>query len=148
MKAAPAHPSAISPGATASGKWAKLRRSGGEYSRGRRSKYGNVRRLGYASGAEQARADELHLLAAAGAITELREQVVLEVQPPGCQRVTYRADFTYMENGRLVIEDVKAPATMTDVFRIKWKLSRWKHPDAVHRISMRRRGGGFVVQDE
>lgn len=36
--------------------------------------------------------------------------------------VKYIADFTYRENGQLVVEDVKSDATRTDAYKIKKKL--------------------------
>ena len=110
----------------------------------RQSKYGAVRTGGYDSRGEAARAAELRTLQEAGEISELREQVPVVVSPDGCKRITLRADFTYIENGREVVEDFKG--FETPEFKLKWKLLRWKRPEAVLRISRRARGG-FVVED-
>lgn len=108
-------------------------------------KYGAVRTGGYASQGEAARAHELRLLAAAGEISDLREQVPVVVSPDGCQRITLRADFVYLEDGREVIEDFKG--FETEAFKLKWKLLRWRRPDAILRISRAGRGGRFDVVD-
>ena len=113
-----------------------------------RTKFGARPTAGYASRAEAERAAELRLLARAGAIADLEEQPLLDVHPDGCRPIRYRADFRYREGGRVVVEDVKSPATMTDVFRLKWKLLAWKYPACVRRISLRRRAGGFEIRDE
>ena len=107
-------------------------------------KYGAIRTGGYDSRGEAARAATLRTLAAAGAITDLREQVPVVISPDGCKRITLRADFVYVEDGREVIEDFKG--FETEAFKLKWKLLRWKRPDAVLRISRQQRGG-FVVED-
>ena len=39
---------------------------------------------------------------------------------------TYIADFVYTENGKTVVEDVKSPATRTDVYKLKKKLMLYK----------------------
>ena len=45
--------------------------------------------------------------------------------------IQYVADFVYFdnENGRWTVEDVKSPATRTDVYRIKKKLFEAKYPE-------------------
>lgn len=56
---------------------------------------------------------------AAGLIFALRTQVRYWLHAKGGGRVTsYRADFTYVRNGRLVVEDVKSEHTA--------KMPRWK----------------------
>lgn len=69
----------------------------------------------------------LRLLERAGAISNLRRQVKYELIPPqaGERACTYIADFTYMEGGKLVVEDVKG--MKTDVYKIKRKLMLWVH---------------------
>lgn len=114
----------------------------------RRNKFGAVRTGGYHSRAEAYRAAELRALAAAGEITELREQVPLVVTPDGCHTRKLHVDFGYVENGVQVYEDTKSPATYTDVFSLKWVLAQWRYPDAVFRLSYQRRGGGFEIREE
>jgi len=46
--------------------------------------------------------------------------------------VEYEADFSYVENGREVVEDVKGAET--DVFKIKRKLFLLRYPDLDFRI--------------
>lgn len=67
-----------------------------------------------------------------GKISGLKCQEVFELIPS--QRidgkvveraVTYRADFTYQEDGNLVVEDVKG--FRTDVYKIKKKLMLYIH---------------------
>ena len=95
----------------------------------------------------------LKLLERAGQISDLKRQVKYELIPtqreestevykagpqkglpkPGAlleKPCTYVADFTYIENGQLVVEDVKG--MKTDAYKIKKKLMLW-----VHGISIR-----------
>lgn len=72
---------------------------------------------------------ELKLLEKNRMITGLERQVSFELIPKQVENgrvveraVKYIADFTYYENGKLVVEDVKSPATRTDVYKIKRKL--------------------------
>ena len=69
----------------------------------------------------------LRLLERAGAISDLKRQVKYELIPRiGDERpCNYIADFTYMENGKLVVEDVKG--VKTEVYKIKKKLMLWVH---------------------
>ena len=48
------------------------------------------------------------------------------------RKIEYVADFKYIENGRLIVEDVKG--LQTDVFKIKHKLFEKKYPDLELRI--------------
>lgn len=74
----------------------------------------------------------LRLLERAGKIKDLKRQVTFELIPKqdGERACTYVADFTYYEDGKLVVEDCKG--FKTDVYRIKKKLMLW-----VHGISIR-----------
>lgn len=63
---------------------------------------------------EARRCDELHLLLRAGAIADLQQQPQFWFIINGAQavhengrRVGYKGDFSYIEAGRLVVEDVK-----------------------------------------
>jgi len=114
----------------------------------KRSKYGAVRTGKYASKREAARAAELKLLAKAGKIRNLREQVVFELIPVQRNQltgkvleraVTWTADFVYeaeqevvwlvagapgpvgMEWGQ-VVEDAKGMRTQQYVIRRKLML--------------------------
>lgn len=100
------------------------------------SKYHNtkttVNGIAFDSKKEAARYGELVWLAKAGAIQDLRLQVPFELIPKqaGERAVRYIADFVYMENGKMVVEDVKG--VRTDVYKIKKKLML-----AVHGIRIR-----------
>lgn len=85
-------------------------------------KYGNTRHLGYASKREANRAVELGLLAKAGIIQDLCQQVRFELVPKDelGRAVVYVADFTYRQDGKLLIEDSKG--YRTDVYKLKRRL--------------------------
>lgn len=67
----------------------------------------------------------LRLLERAGKISDLKRQVKFELIPKqdGERAVHYVADFTYYENGKLVVEDCKG--YRTDLYRLKKKLLLW-----------------------
>jgi len=75
---------------------------------------------------EAMRCDELNLLLKGGAISRLKQQVKFVLQPSfwcGHEKIRpicYFADFTYMEEGVLIIEDVKGK--LTDVYKLKKKM--------------------------
>ena len=95
------------------------------------SKYRAVRVGKYASKRESARASELKLLERAGAITGLREQVVYVLSPSvivqGRKRppLRYICDFEYMQNGKIITEDVKG--VKTPVYKAKRHLMKSVH---------------------
>lgn len=69
---------------------------------------------------EAARCDELHLLLRAGEISGLVYEPQywfeiggVQVKHPNGRRVGYKPDFSYIERGKIVAEDVKSKATMT-----------------------------------
>lgn len=91
--------------------------------KGRRSKFNNVKvdvdgQL-VDSGKEATRLRELEQLAAAGVIQDLKHQVRFVLAPAvhlaGEARkkpaLRYYADFTYIQDGQLVVEDAKSPPT-------------------------------------
>ena len=93
----------------------------------RRNKYGNkpvtVDGIKFASGAEARRYRDLTLLHRAGEISELDLQTKFPIQINGIIVCTYRADFTYLEHGKRVVEDVKSKITAKNpVYRLKKKL--------------------------
>lgn len=75
----------------------------------------------------------LRLLERAGKIKDLNRQVKYKLIP--AQRdehgkliereLSYIADFTYYESGKLVVEDCKG--CQTEVFKLKKKLMLWVH---------------------
>lgn len=69
----------------------------------------------------------LKLLERAGKISDLKRQVSFELIPKqeGERACSYVADFTYLEDGKLVVEDCKG--FKTDVYKIKKKLMLWVH---------------------
>lgn len=81
------------------------------------SKYGNrrtvVNGVAFDSMREAARWQELCLMANAGAIEQLQRQVRFEILPKNDKYRAryYVADFTYRENGKLIVEDAKGAKT-------------------------------------
>lgn len=67
---------------------------------------------------------ELTLLEKAKAIQDLKTQVSFPLIPKSKygREIKYVADFTYYEDGKLVVEDTKSPATKTPVYRLKKRL--------------------------
>ena len=94
----------------------------------RKSKYKNVKTDGYSSKKEAKRAAELRLMERAGAIKDLREQVEYVLAPSVVRKgrkrppVRYFADFVYIENDKLVVEDVKG--LKTPVYNLKAHLMK------------------------
>lgn len=94
----------------------------------KRSKYHNHRQGRHDSKREARRAEQLQWMAAAGEISELREQVTFELVPKqqGERAVKYIADFVYRNKaGDLVVEDTKG--FKTPAYRLKRKLMLWVH---------------------
>lgn len=71
----------------------------------------------------------LKMLERGGAISELKMQVAFELIPSiiiqGKKKpaLRYIADFTYVENGKWIVEDVKG--ALTDVYKIKRHLMKY-----------------------
>lgn len=116
---------------------------GGNSSSGSDNKYRNVKvsfdGIEFDSAHERDRYAELKLLERAGAISDLKLQPVFELVPAikengrVVQRaVTYRADFSYVKDGRLVVEDAKG--VKTDVYKIKKKLMRFVHGIVIEEV--------------
>lgn len=92
----------------------------------------------FASRAEATRYSELRLMAAAGAITELRCHPSYTLLPKvriGGETVRaarYTADFAYVEDGVTVVEDVKSrPTSATAAYRLRLNLWRRAHAAAL-----------------
>lgn len=72
-----------------------------------------------------------------GLISDLQRQVSFELQPKftnnkgeHIKAINYIADFTYTQDGKKIVEDVKGgKATQTDVFKLKRKLFEYKFPE-------------------
>lgn len=96
------------------------------------------------SKAEARRYTELKILERAGEISNLEDHVKYELQPKfkrgkkTIQAITYEADFRYIENGAVVLEDVKGgkngKGTRTQVFDLKAKILQFRFPDIELRI--------------
>ena len=93
----------------------------------------------YDSKKEANRAFELEMLAKYGKIQNLQKQVPFVLQEGYVNKhgkkirpITYIADFTYVEDGILVVEDTKGMET--DVFKIKRKMLEYKYPDIEFRV--------------
>lgn len=95
-----------------------------------RNKYGNKHENGFASRREARRHEELMLRQKARHISELRCQVPFRIEINDELVCTYKADFTYVEGGALVVEDTKG--YRTPVYRLKKKLMK-----AVHGIEIK-----------
>lgn len=92
-------------------------------------KYRNQKSGGFDSKKEHRRAQELQLLEKAGMITDLRYQVPFPLLPKqgDMRAVHYIADFVFFDEGKLIVEDVKSPATRTPAYIIKRKMMRYFH---------------------
>lgn len=83
--------------------------------------------------AESKRYKELALLEKAGKITGLELQPHFLLQEgfrkngKTYRKIEYIADFKYIENGQVIVEDVKGKET--EVFKLKRKLFEKKYPD-------------------
>lgn len=96
----------------------------------------------YDSKGEAERGAQLQLLEMAGEISDLQFQVQFNLTRAN---ITYRADFTYMERGRMVAEDFKG--VETDRFKLICKLWNAYGP-CVLRVTQRNRRGGFCIKRE
>lgn len=88
------------------------------------------------STAEGQRYGALKLRQVAGEIKDLQVHPRYPLELNGARVAIYEADFAYLENGRVIVEDVKG--TMTEVARIKIAFFRAAYPHADFRII----GGG------
>jgi hypothetical protein len=72
---------------------------------------------------EYSRYQELLLLQKAGEIRELKRQVRFTFTVNNVKICTYVSDFTYIENSKYIVEDVKSSITRKlPTYRIKKKL--------------------------
>lgn len=96
---------------------------------------------------EHSRWKQLQLLERKRVISNLKRQVLMEIAPAFTGRdgakhraITYKADFTYFEDGTDVVEDVKGydakrgKFLTTEAFDLKWKLLQAKYPDKLFRL--------------
>ena len=82
-----------------------------------------VDQIRFDSKKEAERYKQLKLLLKAQVIENLKLQVTFELYAG----IKYKADFTYIENGKPVVEDVKG--YRTDVYRMKAKMFKHKYPE-------------------
>ena len=95
----------------------------------------------YDSHGEACRAVQLQLLQRASEISDLQYQVTFKLTDA---EITYRADFTYQDKGRMVAEDFKG--VETERFRLIKKL--WAHYGPCLLRVTKRSGKGFRVVQE
>lgn len=96
------------------------------------SKYHNKRVGEFDSKKEWRRSNELALLEKAGAISGVVHHPKFSIDIAGVHICTYEADFRYMENGQMVVEDVKSEGTRKlSTYVLKKKLMA-----AVHGITI------------
>lgn len=82
----------------------------------------------FSSRKEANRYCELKLLKAAGEIVDLQIQPRFDMVINGHKVCFYLADFAYRQDGKLVVEDVKSPATRKiPIYRLKNKLMKAVH---------------------
>lgn len=113
------------------------------YKRQKKNKYHNKKtRIGdtvFDSKKEANRFQELKLLERSGYISDLKMQVKFSICPKsgGNKRERfYIADFTYCEDGKKIIEDVKSEITRKNaVYSLKKALVQWQYPDYIFRES-------------
>ncbi len=85
---------------------------------GAKKTYSELCQRTFASKAEARRGEELALLQKVGGIYNLEYQpkFVLCVKP----KITYTADFRYIENGKVVVEDVKGMLQRETRVKLAW----------------------------
>ena len=93
----------------------------------------------HASKAEAKRCDQLHLLERAGQISGLQQQPVFRfvingrpIKMDNGHEAKLTADFSYVENGRKVVEDRKGFVVRD--FPLRWALARTLWPEIDWRV--------------
>lgn len=112
---------------------------------GRSNKFNAKRVAGFDSKAEHDQWNELLILQRGGYLTELRHHVTFDVEPPNCERITWKVDFTYVEcaTGKLVALEYKGAEG--EGYLIKRKLFRCRYPEIELRITTKDRSGRIVA---
>ena len=107
--------------------------------KGKRSKYGNRKTTTeegkFDSQREYRRFKALKIMERAGIIQDVKHHVTFVIVDAVCYPSIdknqtarkYEADFTYMKDGKLVVEDVKSEATITPLYELKKQLMMEKH---------------------
>lgn len=96
---------------------------------------------------EHRRSKELRLMERAGKISNLQLQTPMVISPAFVDKdgkkhraIVYRADFTYLEDGQEIVEDVKGfdkksqKFLCTEAFRLKWKMLQNLYPEKTFRL--------------
>ena len=101
-----------------------------------RLKYGNRRTeyhgTSYMSKKEANKAWELDCLKKAGKIKDWKKQFKLSLDVNGKHIGNYYLDFMIEENdGTLTYCEIKSPITMTDTWKLKWKLAQAIYTDPI-----------------
>lgn len=97
-----------------------------------RAKKTEIDGITFDSRKEATRYVELKAMEKNGDIIGLELQKSYELQPSfekngkKYRAITYRADFVYRKNGRVIVEDVKG--VRTDVYKLKRKLFEYHYP--------------------
>lgn len=137
MKGRPANPFALkrSAGSAAPSPFAPEER-GNKYG-ARKSQCGHGHE--HDSAREARRCNELHLLQRAGQIVGLQQQPIFlfvvdgrPVMLDNGQQARLKADFSYIENGRKVVEDSKG--FIVRDFPLRWALARTLWPEIEFRV--------------
>lgn len=103
-----------------------------------RNKKTTIDGITFSSKGEANRYCELKLLERAGLISDLQLQPKFELQPKfkkdgkTIRAINYIADFQYVENGQIVVEDFKG--VITKEFSIKKKMFEYRYRDLELRI--------------
>jgi hypothetical protein len=103
--------------------------------KGNRHKYGAIKTHGFDSKKEYHYACELEILKKGKAIKDYEVHKRFELQGINGSKVCrYIADFVvYHLDDQIEIIDVKSPATVTPLFRLKWKLLEDKYQDEIRK---------------
>ncbi len=95
----------------------------------------------HASKREAARCGDLHLLMHGGVITGLAVEPQYWFEINGAvmthgngRRIGYKPDFSYIENDRVVVEDIKSDATMTEAAVLRMAIFRHLFPEVELRV--------------
>lgn len=107
------------------------------------SKYNNkktiVDNIKFDSKAEAMRYKQLKIFQQSNYITNLKLQPKFELQAKyinnkgeHVRAITYKADFSYIEKGKLIVEDVKGMETKE--FKLKKKMFEYKFPEIDFRL--------------
>lgn len=95
----------------------------------KQSKYRNVRTaVGnevYDSRREARDHQDLKLLEKAGEISDIKRQVSFDLEVNGELICRYKADFTYLEKGKLVVRDTKGVRTVVYIIKRKLMKAVW-----------------------